>query len=98
MGYLAALDRYRITRETKAGKGFVDFRFTPLRSGDLPVILELKYNHSAKSALQSIHLRDYIRSFKSFPRALLVGINYSEKTKKHTCRTELVIQQAESSL
>ena len=91
VGYLAALDRYRVSREDKAGKGYVDFLFDPIRKGDLPIILELKYNRSAKNALKCIHERDYISRFKNHGRVLLVGINYSERTKKHTCLTEIVV-------
>lgn len=92
VGYLAALDHYRITRECKSGKGFVDFSFEPLKKSDTAILLELKYNHSAKNAIQSIWKRDYIKRFKEYRRVLLVGINYSEATKKHTCLTELVEQ------
>ena len=90
MGYLAALDRYHIVREDKAGKGYVDFLFDPLRKSDPVIILELKYKHSAKNALQCIHNRNYAGRFTDYSRILLVGINYSERTKKHTCLTELI--------
>ena len=90
VGYLAALDIYRIEREDKAGKGYADFTFTPIKKSDTPIILELKYGHSAENALQCIHERDYIKKFKEYSRVLLVGINYSEATKKHTCLTEVV--------
>ena len=56
----------------------------------MPIILELKYGHSAENALQCIHERAYIKKFKGYDRVLLVGINYSEATKKHTCLTEVV--------
>ena len=92
MGYIAAVDRYRIIREDKAGKGYVDFLFIPMRKTDMAIILELKYNRSAGAALKQIHERDYIKRLKDFTNVLLVGINYSEKTKKHTCLTELVEQ------
>lgn len=90
MGYLAALDDYRISREDRAGKGYADFTFEPRKRNGLPIILELKYNRSVKNALQCIREKEYIRRFQDYPKVLLVGINYSEKTKKHTCRTELV--------
>ena len=90
VGYLAALELYRISREEKAGKGYVDFVFEPIQRHGLPVILELKYNHSVKNALKCIHERNYISRFGEYRRVLLVGINYSERTKKHTCLTELV--------
>ena len=90
VGYLFALNKYRITRESKAGKGYVDFLFEPMRKDETALILELKYNHSAENALKSIHERDYIKRLKGYKRVLLVGINYSEAKKKHTCLTELV--------
>ena len=90
VGYLAALDNYRVTREDKAGKGYADFTFEPRNKSFVPIILELKYNRSVKNALNCIKGKNYIRRFRDYPQVLLVGINYSEKTKKHTCKTELV--------
>ena len=90
VGYLAALDTYRISREDRAGKGYVDFLFDPLRKNDPVIILELKYNHSPKNALKCIHERGYISRFRDHRSILLVGINYSDRTKKHSCLTELV--------
>ena len=89
MGYLAALDKYRVVREDKAGKGYADFTFEPRTRRDIPIILELKYNRSANNALKCIREKDYIARFRDYPSVLLVGINYSEKTKKHTCKTEM---------
>ena len=89
MGYLAALDKYRVVREDKAGKGYADFTFEPRNRRDVPIILELKYNRSANNALKCIREKDYIARFRDYPSVLLVGINYSEKTKKHTCKTEM---------
>ena len=91
MGYLAALDDYLITREDKAGKGFADFTFEPRNRNFVPIILELKYNHSVKNALKCMKEKGYIHRFREYPKVLLVGINYSERTKKHTCKTELVV-------
>ena len=90
MGYLAAVDDYRIKREDKAGKGYADFTFEPKVKSGVPIILELKYNRSVKNALKCIREKDYIHRFREYPQVLLVGINYSEKAKKHTCKTELV--------
>ena len=92
LGYLAAMDAYNIKREDTSGKGYADFTFAPLRKNDIPIIMELKYNHSPENALNCIHKRGYIARFKGFKHILLVGINYSTVTKKHTCLTELVEQ------
>ena len=90
MGYLSALDRYRITREDKAGKGYVDFLFVPMKKTDTAIILELKYNHSAEDAIRCIKEREYAKRLREYKNILLVGINYSEAKKKHTC----IIEQA----
>ena len=50
--YLAARDYYRVEREEKAGKGFVDFIFYPeLPPASTGIILELKADHSPQEAL-----------------------------------------------
>ena len=90
LGPLSALNNYSISREEKAGKGYVDFLFTPFRRRDMPILLELKYNHSAEHAIACIKQRGYVNRFKDASSVLLVGINYSEATKKHTCMTEVV--------
>ena len=88
VGYLSALDSYQITREDKAGKGYVDFLFTPMKRTDTAIILELKYGHSAQNAIRCIREREYAKRMKGYDKILLVGINYSEATKKHSCIIE----------
>lgn len=46
LAYLAAGDRYRIEREDKAGKGYADFIFYPVKQGADCIILELKVGGS----------------------------------------------------
>ena len=58
--YLAARDRYRVEREDKAGKGFVDFIFYPLRRNDPCMILELKVDHTPEEAIHQIKEKKYI--------------------------------------
>jgi len=57
----------------------------------VPIILELKYNHSVNNALKCMKEKGYIHRFREYPKVLLAVINYSERTKKHTCKTELVV-------
>lgn len=53
--YLSARDYYRVEREEKAGKGFVDFIFYPeMPSIKTGIILELKVDHSPEEALAQI--------------------------------------------
>ena len=86
--YYAAMDWYEIRREEKSGKGFVDFLFTPVDPAHIPMIMELKYNRSAKAAIAQIREKNYILRMKKYPEVLFVGINYSERTKRHTCLIE----------
>lgn len=94
--YLAARDRYRVEREDKAGKGFVDFIFYPLRRNDPCMILELKVDYTPEEAIHQIKEKKYISRFSGklgeLPqytgRILAVGIGYKKKTKQHLCAVE----------
>lgn len=94
--YLAARDEYRVEREDKAGKGFVDFIFYPIRQDQVGIILELKVDHTPEEAIDQIRKKEYVLRFQgktadknSFTgRVLLVGISYNTKTKKHQCVVE----------
>lgn len=99
--YLAARDYYRVEREEKAGKGFVDFIFYPeLPPASTGIILELKADHSPQEAIAQIKQKNYILRFtgktmqewRKPHRILLVGIGYDKKTKKHRCEVEEVFQ------
>ena len=92
--YLAARDRYRIEREDKAGKGYVDFIFYPERKNDDAIILELKVDDTPKRAIQQIIEKDYALRFrgklgevaKYTGRILAVGISYDRESKAHSCK------------
>ena len=81
-------------REMTSGKGFADVVFIPFYTGDPALIIELKRNDSAGSALRQIRDRQYYDSLKHYQGNLLfVGISYDEKMKTHTCRIEKFIKQ-----
>lgn len=96
--YLAARDSYRVEREDKSGKGYVDFIFYPNRRGDDGIILELKVDHSPEEAIGQIKERQYATRFsgklgdsqKLAGRILAVGIGYNKTTKVHDCRVEVI--------
>ena len=53
------------------------------------MIIELKWNQGAKSALEQIRQKRYPAVLKDFGgELLLVGITYDTKTKEHSCRIE----------
>lgn len=96
--YLAARDRYRIEREDKAGEGYVDFIFYPESPNSDAIILELKIDSTPQKAIKQIKDKNYALRFrgklgekpKYTGRILAVGISYSRKTKKHSCKIELL--------
>lgn len=94
--YLAARDKYRIEREDKAGKGYVDFIFYPERRGEPGIILELKVNATPEEAIGQVKEKNYALRFqeklgekrKWTEQILIVGISYDKKTKMHSCKVE----------
>lgn len=98
MAYFTAPAYYNIIREMPAGKGFADFAFIPrANAGYRPaMIVELKYNQSADTALQQIKANRYHGALADYSdRILLVGINYDSEgkdKKQHTCIIEEYIK------
>ena len=94
MAYFTAPAYYNIVREFPTGKGFADLVFLPrANAGTRPaMVVELKYNQSADSAIQQIKERRYQGTLSGYSdRILLVGVNYDangEDKKKHTCVIE----------
>ena len=89
LAYIFALNRYTVIREMTSGKGFADVVFLPVQNGDPAMIIELKRNSCAESAIDQIRSRQYFDSLLHYRGNLLfVGINYDEKEKTHTCRIE----------
>ena len=98
LAYLSARDYYRVEREEKAGKGFVDFIFYPENPPAADgIILELKVDHSPEEAIEQIKEKNYMLRFTGntsehqkvkIRRVLLVGIGYDKETKKHHCKIE----------
>ena len=78
---------FKPVRELPAGRGFADFVFLPkpeYRSDYPALIVELKWNKNAQTALQQIKDRNYPASIVQYTGdILLVGINYNKDTKEH---------------
>ncbi|MDC7286825.1 ATP-binding protein [Blautia schinkii] len=95
--YLSARDTYRIEREDKAGREYVDFIFYPERDRNADcIILELKVDHTPEEAIWQIKEKKYALKFKGkigepekyTGRILAVGISYDKAEKKHQCKIE----------
>mgnify|MGYP000885448850 CR=1 FL=1 len=93
LAFYFAREYYTIVRELPAGKGFADVCMIPHRMHlDKPaVVIELKWDKSVSGAIEQIKRNEYIDVLRDYKgNLLLAGINYSKKTKKHTCMIEQV--------
>ncbi|MGN0415385.1 MAG: AAA family ATPase [Agathobacter sp.] len=94
MAYFTAPAYYDIIREHPAGKGYADFIFKPrANAGWRPaMVVELKYNKSADTAIRQIKEKRYQGALSGYSdKILLVGINYDAEgkdKKHHTCVIE----------
>ncbi len=93
LAYLSSIDfYYNPIREFPAGNGFADFVYLPRKEfvDKYPaLVVELKWNKDAQSAIDQIREKKYPDSIREYTGSiLLVGINYDKQTKKHECRIE----------
>lgn len=95
LAFYTARSRYSIVRELPTGRGFADIVLVPHKNIDLPaVVLELKFNQDADTAIRQIQQKNYGDALKSyFGDIVLVGINYDRSTKKHSCVIENIKRQ-----
>ena len=94
IAYYNAKNDYVMHRELATGKGFADIVLIPRKNVDSPaIILELKVNKDADSAIDQIHRKQYpAKVLEHTDRLLLVGINYDRDSKQHSCCIEKFAQ------
>lgn len=90
LAYYYARNNYVVHRELASGKGFADLVLIPRKNVDSPaIVIELKYNRSADTALDQIRRKEYPSKVAEYAgNLLLVGISYDRETKTHSCRIE----------
>ena len=90
LAYYAARKDYVLERELPTGKGFVDIVFIPRKDKQvLAMIIELKWDKDANSAIQQMKERKYTEKVRQYSnKILLVGINYDKKKKVYDCKIE----------
>lgn len=78
-------------REFPAGKGFADLVFLPKPNHvSLPVLLlELKRDKGADTAIRQIKEKAYPKAFEAYAgKVLLVDVSYDKKSRAHECLIE----------
>ena len=90
LAYYTYKDHYVQWEELPSGEGYADIAYLPKKDSGWPaLIIELKWNGSAKGAIDQIRNKRYPEKLKEYGSdLLLVGINYNKKDKKHVCRIE----------
>ena len=96
LAYFSYKDNYLKLEELPAGKGYADIVYLPKKKTSLPaLVIELKWNGSAETAIQQIKSRNYPAVLKDYGgEILLAGISYQKDApsgqRKYQCRIEKV--------
>ena len=93
IAFLSAMERYfKPIREFPTGRGFADFVYIPKAqyAHSYPaLVVELKWNKAAETAISQIKNKKYPASIEGYADDIvLVGINYDKNTKEHQCVIE----------
>ena len=97
IAYLGAMKYYfKPIRELPTGRGFADFVFIPkpeYRQDYPALIVELKWNKNASTAIKQIRDKKYPDSVLQYSgKILLVGISYDKTVREHSCVIEKCIK------
>ena len=92
LAYFYANLKYTVIKELPTGKGYADLALIPYVPNIPAMIIELKNNKSAESAINQIKEKKYDDLLEHYRGNLLfVGINYDAQTKEHQCRIEELV-------
>jgi hypothetical protein len=99
LAYYTYRDHYVQWEEMPAGNGYADIAFLPKKDSDYPIlVIELKWNKTAETAIEQIRNRHYPESFKGCgSEIVLVGVSYDKDEKPgqrtHKCRIEKIAME-----
>lgn len=98
LAYYSAKKNYAVYREMPGGEGYADLVFVPrIGCSDPAMIVELKWNKSAETAITQIKNKKYTECLQDYSgEILLVGISYDkdakENSKRHICKIEKIMK------
>ncbi len=91
LAYFYANTRYTLIKELPTGKGYADLVLIPYLPNIPALVIELKCNKTAESAINQIKEKNYCQALNQYEGdVLFVGINYDKDTKVHTCQIEKI--------
>ena len=94
LAYYTYRDNYLQWEELPSGDGYADIVYLPKQDSDWPaLVIELKWNQSAETAIEQIKDRRYPEALQGYGgEILLVGVNYDKEApagkRKHSCKIE----------
>lgn len=90
VAYFAYKDYYLKCEEVATGEGYADMVYIPKPGKGVPMLLvELKWNKDADTAISQIKEKGYARGLKDFgSEMLLIGISYDKDSKVYECQIE----------
>ena len=97
LAYFSYRDNYLKFEELPAGKGYADIVYFPKKKSSMPaLVVELKWNNTAETAIQQIKSRNYPVALKGYGGdILLIGISYNKDApvdqRKYSCRIEKAV-------
>lgn len=96
LAYFSYKDHYLKFEELPAGDGYADIVYFPKKTSPMPaLVIELKWNQSAKGAIDQIKEKRYPDALAGYGGGiLLVGISYEKDGKKNVRRHSCVIEEA----
>ena len=92
--YIVCVDKYMKVEELPSGCGIADVVYIPKKNRlDPAIIVELKWNKSEGAAISQIKEKNYPAVLEEYGGDIvLVGINYDEESKMHSCRIERILK------
>lgn len=92
LAYLVCADHYLKIEELPSGRGVADLVYIPVQCERYPaLVIELKWDKSDDSAVSQIKDHHYPAILSGYyGEILLIGINYSAKSKQYTCTIERI--------
>ena len=79
LAYYKAQDEYTLLPELDTGKGYADLVYIPLTPNRPALLVELKFNADADTAISQILRKDYPSRLEHYKgNLILVGINYNQ--------------------
>ena len=90
LAFYAARNDFHVHREYQTGDGYADLVLIPRKNVAKPaVVIELKYDHTADTAIAQIKQKHYPDKLLDYTGdILLAGISYDREAKRHECRIE----------